>query len=172
MEYVDNVCLTSHTFLHMQRKLDDLWEVSKKVGLVINSMKREEIRVNKTLNEDLTLTLSHPTEYIYSTASHISCPDSTITPLIFISEYWKYWLQVCAIRDPYACSCSDYSCYAKACRVEREYARLSRGDLRNTLFDICLNACVCFYKSLLAAFIHSKYHCLSKQHGGLNINEF
>jgi hypothetical protein len=52
MGYVDNVCLTSHIFLHMQRKLDDLWEESKKVGLVINSMKREEVCVNTTVNQD------------------------------------------------------------------------------------------------------------------------
>jgi hypothetical protein len=35
--------------------LDDLWEESKKVGLVINSSKTEEIRVNKMVNQDRTL---------------------------------------------------------------------------------------------------------------------
>jgi len=37
------VCLVSHKYEHMQRKLDDLWEESKKTGLEINSSKTEEI---------------------------------------------------------------------------------------------------------------------------------
>jgi hypothetical protein len=52
---VDNVCFTSHIFKHMQRKFDDLWEEYKNVGLVINSFNREEICVNTTVNQDLTL---------------------------------------------------------------------------------------------------------------------
>jgi hypothetical protein len=43
VEYADDVSLISHTFEHMQRKLDDLWEESKKAGLVINPSKTEEI---------------------------------------------------------------------------------------------------------------------------------
>ena len=31
MEYADVVCLVSHKYEHMQRKLDDLWKESKKV---------------------------------------------------------------------------------------------------------------------------------------------
>jgi hypothetical protein len=44
MEYADDVRLVSHKYEHMQRKLDDLWEESKKVGFEINSSKTEEIR--------------------------------------------------------------------------------------------------------------------------------
>ena len=36
MEYADDVCLVSHKYEHMYRKLDDLWKESKKVGLEIN----------------------------------------------------------------------------------------------------------------------------------------
>jgi hypothetical protein len=55
MECADNVCLISHRFEYMQRKLDDLWEESKNLGLVINSSKTEEIRVNTIVNQDLRL---------------------------------------------------------------------------------------------------------------------
>ena len=33
MEYADDICLVSHKYEHMQKKLDDLQEESKKVGL-------------------------------------------------------------------------------------------------------------------------------------------
>jgi len=46
MEYADDVCLVSHKYEHMQRKLDDLWKESKKADLEINSSKAEEIHVN------------------------------------------------------------------------------------------------------------------------------
>jgi hypothetical protein len=36
-------------------KLDYLWEVFKKVGLVISSSKTEEIHVNTTVNQDVRL---------------------------------------------------------------------------------------------------------------------
>ena len=49
MKYADDVCLVSHKYEHMQRKLDDLWKESKKAGLEINSSKTEEIRVNTTV---------------------------------------------------------------------------------------------------------------------------
>jgi len=49
MEYADDVCLVSHKYEHMQRKLDDLWKESKKASLEINSSKTEEIRVNTTV---------------------------------------------------------------------------------------------------------------------------
>jgi hypothetical protein len=49
------VFLISHSCEHIQRKLDDIWEESKKVGLVINSSKTEEIRVNAIVNKDLGL---------------------------------------------------------------------------------------------------------------------
>jgi hypothetical protein len=39
----------------MQRKLDDLWEESKKVGRVISSSKTEEIRVTTTVDQVLRL---------------------------------------------------------------------------------------------------------------------
>jgi len=44
MEYADDICLVSHKYEHMQKKMDDLWEESKKVGLEINPLKTEEIR--------------------------------------------------------------------------------------------------------------------------------
>jgi hypothetical protein len=37
--YADDVCLVSHRYEHMQRKLDDLWEESKKVGHKIKHLK-------------------------------------------------------------------------------------------------------------------------------------
>ena len=48
MEYADDICLVSHKCEHMQKKLDDLWEESKKVGLEINPLKTEEI-INQVL---------------------------------------------------------------------------------------------------------------------------
>jgi hypothetical protein len=36
MEYADDVCLVTHRYEHMQRKLDDPWEESKKLDLEIN----------------------------------------------------------------------------------------------------------------------------------------
>jgi hypothetical protein len=53
LEYADDVHLISHRFEYTQRKLDDIWEESKKVGLVISSSKTEEIRVKTTVNQDL-----------------------------------------------------------------------------------------------------------------------
>jgi hypothetical protein len=53
MEY--DICLVSHKYEHMQKKLDDLQEESKKVGLQINPMKTEEIRVNTIINRVLKL---------------------------------------------------------------------------------------------------------------------
>ena len=55
MEYADDVCLVSHKYEHMCRKLDDLWKESKKVGLEINSSKTEEIRVNTIVKQRLRL---------------------------------------------------------------------------------------------------------------------
>ena len=49
MEYADDVCLVSHKYEHMCRKLDDL----QKAGLEINSSKTEEIRVNTTVKQRL-----------------------------------------------------------------------------------------------------------------------
>jgi hypothetical protein len=54
MEYADDTCLMSHGFENMQRKLD-FWEESKKVCLVINSSKTEDIRFNTIVNQDLRL---------------------------------------------------------------------------------------------------------------------
>jgi hypothetical protein len=39
MEYADDICLVSHKYEHMQKKLGDLWEESKKVDLEINPLK-------------------------------------------------------------------------------------------------------------------------------------
>jgi len=55
MEYADDVCLVSHKYEHMCRKLDDLWKESKKAGLEINSSKTEEIRVNTIVKQRLRL---------------------------------------------------------------------------------------------------------------------
>ena len=55
MEYAGDVCLVSHKYEHMYRKLDDLWKESKRAGLEINSSKTEEIRVNKIVNQGLRL---------------------------------------------------------------------------------------------------------------------
>jgi len=55
MEYADDVCLVSHTYEHMQRKLDDLWKESEKADLEINSSKTEEIRINTIVNQGLRL---------------------------------------------------------------------------------------------------------------------
>jgi hypothetical protein len=55
MEYADDICLVSHKYEHMQKKLDDLQEESKKVDLQINPLKTEEIRVNTIINRVLQL---------------------------------------------------------------------------------------------------------------------
>jgi len=55
MEYADDVCLVSHKYEHMQRKLDDLWKESKKAGLEMNSSKTEEIHVSTIVNQGLRL---------------------------------------------------------------------------------------------------------------------
>ena len=55
MEYADDVCLVSHKYERMQRKLDDLWKESRKAGLEINSSKTEEIRVNTVVTRGLKL---------------------------------------------------------------------------------------------------------------------
>ena len=55
MEYADDVCLVSHKYEHMCRKLDDLWKESKKAGLEINSSKTEETRVSNIVKQRLTL---------------------------------------------------------------------------------------------------------------------
>jgi hypothetical protein len=54
-EYADDVCLVSHKYEHMCRKLEDLWKESKKAGLEINSSKTEAIRVNTTVKQRLRL---------------------------------------------------------------------------------------------------------------------
>jgi hypothetical protein len=53
----------------MQRKLDDLWEESKKAGLEINSSKTEEIRVNTIVNQELRLNgedIKRSSDFCYS----------------------------------------------------------------------------------------------------------
>ena len=53
-EYADDVCLISHKYEHMCRKLDDLWKESK-ADLEINSSKTQEIRVNTIVKQRLRL---------------------------------------------------------------------------------------------------------------------
>jgi len=55
MEYAVDVCLVSHKYEHMCRKLDDLWKDSKKAGLEINSSKTRQIRVNTIVKQRLGL---------------------------------------------------------------------------------------------------------------------
>ena len=55
MEYADDVCVVSHKYEHMCRKLDDLWKETRKAGLEINSSKTEEIRVNTIVKQGLRL---------------------------------------------------------------------------------------------------------------------
>jgi len=55
MVYVDDVCLVSHKYEHMCRKLDDLWKESKKAGLEINYSNTEEISVNTIVKQRLRL---------------------------------------------------------------------------------------------------------------------
>jgi len=33
MIYADDICFVSHKYEHIQKKLDDLWEEFKKIGL-------------------------------------------------------------------------------------------------------------------------------------------
>ena len=68
LEYADDVCLVSHKYEHMHGKLDDLWKESKKAGLVINSLKTEEIRVNTIVNQGLRLNgedIKRPSDFCY-----------------------------------------------------------------------------------------------------------
>jgi len=55
MEYANDICFVSHKYEHIQQKLDDLWEEFKKIGLWINPLKTEEIRVNTVINQGLRL---------------------------------------------------------------------------------------------------------------------
>jgi hypothetical protein len=55
LEYADDICLLSHKYDHMQLKLNDLCRESRKAGLMINYAKREEIRVNNTINRPITI---------------------------------------------------------------------------------------------------------------------
>jgi hypothetical protein len=51
LEYADDVCLLSHKYDHMQRKVIDLHNISQKDGLEINYSKTEEIRINIKLKK-------------------------------------------------------------------------------------------------------------------------
>jgi hypothetical protein len=55
MEYADDVCLVSHKYKQMQRKLSNLWDESKKVGLEINPPKTKVICVNRKKHQALRL---------------------------------------------------------------------------------------------------------------------
>ena len=62
MEYAYDICLVSHKYELMQRKLADLWKESKKAGLEINSSKTEEIQIRKMYQLDannFTMIFSH-----------------------------------------------------------------------------------------------------------------
>jgi len=52
----------------MHGKLDDLWKELKKAGLVINSLKTEEIRANTIVNQGLRLNgedIKRPSDFCY-----------------------------------------------------------------------------------------------------------
>jgi hypothetical protein len=55
MEYAGSICLASHRYECIQRKLDDLWEESKKADHEISSSKTEEILVNTRVTQELRL---------------------------------------------------------------------------------------------------------------------
>jgi len=55
MEYADDVCLVSHKYRHICRKLDNLWKEFKKASLEINSSKTQEICVNTIVKQRLRL---------------------------------------------------------------------------------------------------------------------
>jgi hypothetical protein len=55
LDYIDEVCLLSHKYDHMQSKLTDLHNIFHKVGLEINYSKTEEIQINTKLNKAITL---------------------------------------------------------------------------------------------------------------------
>jgi hypothetical protein len=46
LDYADDICLLSHSQVHMQSKLNNLCYESKNAGLEINFSKTEELRVN------------------------------------------------------------------------------------------------------------------------------
>jgi len=84
MEYADDGCLVSHKYKHMQRKLDDLWKESNKVGLEINSSNTEEIRVNTTVNQGLRLNgedIKRSSEFYYL-GSILLLLQSALQPLV------------------------------------------------------------------------------------------
>jgi hypothetical protein len=55
MECADYVCILSYRYEHLERKLDDLWEESKKVGLEFNPSITEEIHVDTIVNQERRL---------------------------------------------------------------------------------------------------------------------
>jgi hypothetical protein len=99
-EYADDVRLISHRFEHMQRKLDDLWDESKKVVLAISSSKTKEIRVNTTVNQDLRLNSWD----ITSTKSSLPPTQGDSDKVAVVTnKYWGMqscsWLRQCATRQ-------------------------------------------------------------------------
>jgi hypothetical protein len=55
LDYVDDICLLSHSQAHMQSKLNYLCYESKKAGLEISFSKTEELRVNTKSQRSIML---------------------------------------------------------------------------------------------------------------------
>jgi hypothetical protein len=55
LDYVDNICLLSHSQAQMQSKLNNLCYESKKAGLEINFSKTEELRMNTKSQRSIML---------------------------------------------------------------------------------------------------------------------
>jgi hypothetical protein len=55
MKYSVDICLVCHRYEHIEMKLNDLWEESKKVGLEFNPSNTEKIRVNRIVKGDFRL---------------------------------------------------------------------------------------------------------------------
>jgi hypothetical protein len=97
-------------------------------------IKRDSISLHLPSSVGANLTPSHPTEFIYSAASHASIPnkESIFSNFhIFIKKsYWKYWLQVCTIRLPHACSFMDSYQVCSWCVIA--YTSLSQASICET----------------------------------------
>ena len=45
MDYADDVCLVSHKYEHMQRKLDDLWKESRRLALKLIPQRQKKYKL-------------------------------------------------------------------------------------------------------------------------------
>lgn len=55
LDYADDLCLLAHTFIEIQRKLEDLNNYSTKAGLKINISKTKAMRINANNAQNLTV---------------------------------------------------------------------------------------------------------------------